>query len=85
MNDPKLYAYGQWLTERVTQYRADLFSVCGNDKMTIETVKRKYGQMEAFIESLKAFTELYEGDLDSFKANFLDIKEESNEPEQSNG
>lgn len=75
MNDPKLMAFGQWLTARVIQYRAELFSVCANDQMKIECVKRKYGQFEAFDSVLKAFTELYEGELDNFEKSYLDKEE----------
>ena len=80
LNDPKLMAFGQWLTEQTVQRGHELSAVCGNDKMELPTVKRKYGQLEAFTEILKAFSELYEGDLDKFRTSYLnETKENENE------
>ena len=80
MNDPKLVAFGQWLTEATRQRGDELFSTCGNDKIELPGIKRKYGQLEAFTPILKAFSELYAGDLDKFRKEYLD--EESGEDDK---
>lgn len=77
MNDPKMTAFGKWLTAQTLRYREELHSVCANDKVGIETVKRKYGHLEAFTEVLNTFTELYNGDLSNFNVEYLNQKEES--------
>lgn len=79
MNDPKMAAFGKYLTMQVVRYREELHSVCANDKVGIETVKRKYGHLEAFTEVLNTFSELYNGDLEKFNVEYLNQKEDSNE------
>lgn len=75
IDDPALIAFGQWLTERTVQLRAELLATCANDSLELPTVKRKYGQFEAFNECLKHLTELYEDGLEKFKANYLEEEE----------
>jgi hypothetical protein len=82
MSHYSMLAFGQFLTEQTVRLEAELYSTCSNDKMPIETVKRKYGQLEATKVILKAFTELYEGDVSKFKKEYLS---ESDESEESNG
>lgn len=78
-----MMAFGQFLTEQTIKYEMELYSVCGNDKMELATVKRKYGQLEAYKTILKAFTELYEGDLSRFKKEYLNESDE--EDSESDG
>lgn len=77
-----MLAFGQYLTEITLRLEAELYSVCGNDKLELATVKRKYGQLEAYKTILKAFSELYDGDLTKFKKEYLS---ESDESEESDG
>lgn len=70
-----MMAFGQYLTETAIRLEAELYSTCSNDKLAIETVKRKYGQLEATKVILKAFTELYEKDLSWFKKEYLNESE----------
>ena len=83
MSHYSMLAFGQFLTERAVVLEAELYSTCSNDKMAIETVKRKYGQLEATKFILKAFTELYEGDVSKFKKEYLSESDE--EPDESVG
>lgn len=66
-----LMAFGQYLTEQAVRLEAELYATCSNDKLEISAVKRKYGQLEATKVILKAFTELYEGDVSKFKKEYL--------------
>lgn len=79
MTHYSMLAFGQYLTETTVRLEAELYSTCSNDKMAIETVKRKYGQLEATKVILKAFTDLYEGDVGKFKKEYLSEGEEDNE------
>jgi len=74
-----MLAFGQYLTEMAVRLEAELYSTCSNDKLAIETVKRKYGQLECCKVILKAYTDLYEGDLGNFKKEYL--SESSDEPD----
>lgn len=81
-----LQAFGQFLTEQTIRYEAELYSTCANDKLTIETIKRKYGQLEAYKYILQAFTELYSKGLNSnWKKNYLSEGDKDNEPDEANG
>jgi hypothetical protein len=71
-SDPKLIAFGRWLTERQMVLKAELLSTCAGDQYKLTTIKRKYGQFEAFDSCLRAFTDLYEKDLPEFKKTYLD-------------
>ncbi len=76
-----MLAFGQFLTEQTVRLEAELYSTCSNDKMELPTVKRKYGQLEATKVILKAFTDLYEGDVSKFKKEYLsESDEEPDEP-----
>lgn len=74
-----MLAFGQYLTETAVRLEAELYSTCSNDKLAIETVKRKYGQLEATKVILKAFTDLYEGDVSKFKKEYLSEGDEDSE------
>lgn len=74
-----MLAFGQYLTETTVRLEAELYSTCSNDKMAIETVKRKYGQLEATKVILKAFTDLYEGDVSKFKKEYLSETDDGSE------
>lgn len=74
--------FGQYLTEMAIRLEAELYSTCSNDKLELSTVKRKYGQLEATKVILKAFTDLYEGDVSKFKKEYLDESDETDESEQ---
>lgn len=77
-----LQAFGQFLTEQTARYEAELYSTCANDKLPIETVKRKYGQLEAYKYILQAFCELYENGLTSkWKKSYLSEGDTDNEPD----
>lgn len=71
-----MLAFGQYLTETAVRLEAELYSTCSNDKWPIETVKRKYGQLEATKVILKAFTDLYDGDVSKFKKEYLSESED---------
>lgn len=76
-----MMAFGQFLTEQTVRYEAELYSTCANDKMTIETIKRKYGQLEAYKYILQSFTELFQNGLNSdWKKNYLSEGDKDNEP-----
>jgi cell division protein FtsB len=77
MSHYSMLAFGQYLSETAVRLEAELYSTCSNDKMAIETVKRKYGQLEATKVILKAFTDLYEGDVSKFKKEYLSESDES--------
>ena len=77
-----MLAFGQYLTETAVRLEAELYSTCSNDKMELSTVKRKYGQLEATKVILKAFTDLYEGDLTNFKKEYLSVVDEETEAEE---
>lgn len=81
MTDIKLSLFGQWLTERVVQYRADLFATCANDKVELPSVKRKFGQLEAYQFALEAFKELVD-DHEKFQKERLDIEIEEEESKE---
>jgi hypothetical protein len=83
INQYGIQAFGQYLTERAVQLEAELYSTCANDKMELATVKRKYGQLEAAKVILKAFTDLYEGDVSKFKKEYLDERDESEDGDGS--
>lgn len=78
-----MLAFGQYLSETAVRLEAELYSTCSNDKMAIETVKRKYGQLEATKVILKAFTDLYEGDISKFKKEYLSENDEETQEEES--
>lgn len=71
MSHYSMLAFGQYLTETAVRLEAELYSTCSNDKMELSTIKRKYGQLEATKVILKAFTDLYEGDVSTFKKEYL--------------
>lgn len=79
-----MLAFGQYLTETAVRLEAELYSTCSNDKWPIETVKRKYGQLEATKVILKAFTDLYDGDVGKFKKEYLS-EESDNGTEDGDG
>lgn len=72
-----MMAFGQYLTEMAVRLEAELYSTCSNDALKIQTVKRKYGQLEATKVILKAFTELYEKDLSWFKKEYLNESDDT--------
>lgn len=77
-------AFGQFLTEQTVRYEAELYSACANDKLTIETIKRKYGQLEAYKYILQSYTELFNKGLNKeWKKNYLSEGDTDNEPEES--
>ena len=78
-----MMAFGQYLTEMGVRLKSELFATCSNDQLKIESVKRKYGQLEATIEILKAYTYLYEKDLSEFKKEYLNEQDESDGAEGS--
>jgi hypothetical protein len=73
----KLFAFGQYLTERCGQLQLELNAMCLNDSIKIESIKRKSGHLESTQVILQAFGELYQGDLNKFKEEYLDIKEDN--------
>ncbi len=77
INQYGIEAFGQYLTEMSVRLEAELYSTCSNDKLELSTVKRKYGQLEATKVILKAFTDLYNGDTDKFKKEYLDEESDS--------
>ena len=74
-----MLAFGQFLTETAVRLEAELYSTCSDDKLEMAAVKRKYGQLEATKVILKAFTDLYEGDISKFKSEYLSEGDEDNE------
>jgi len=83
MSHYSMMAFGQYLTETAVRLEAELYSTCANDKLELSSVKRKYGQLEATKVFLKAFTDLYEGDVGTFKKEYLSESDESRDAEES--
>jgi hypothetical protein len=75
MDDPKIKAFGQWLTLQTERYHGELLAICANDKLELASVKRKFGHFEAYQQILNAFTDMYNNSLDKFEKEYLDKKE----------
>lgn len=67
----KMLTFGRYLTEGVIRYREELMSNCRDITRPIDAIRLKYGHIEAYTEILNAFTDLYEGDLEKFKLDYI--------------
>lgn len=79
----KMMAFGRWLTERRLQFEAELCSLAIDRTKPIDALRIKAGHLEAATQILKAFTELYKGDLGKFMVEYLGQSPE--EEEESDG
>jgi hypothetical protein len=81
----KMSAFGRYLTEGVIKYRTQLASECADVTKPIDTIRLRSGHLEAYTEILNVFTELYEGDLETFKKDYIDgYKEKIESYEEEN-
>jgi hypothetical protein len=79
----KLLAFGSWLSIRKLHVAQELFSVCLNTKLPPSALRIKAGHLEALQHVLDAFTELYNGDLNKFTAQYLGGTPEEEEEKES--
>lgn len=80
----KMMAFGSWLTQRHQQFQAELCSLAIDRTKPIDALRIKAGHLEATTQILKAFTELYRGDLGKFLEEYLGQAPEAEE-ESTNG
>jgi hypothetical protein len=79
----KMVAFGQYLTEGVVKYRSQLMSECANVTRSIDAIRLRSGHVEAYVEILNAFTDLYEGDIEKFKKSYFEGYKEEKEKDES--
>lgn len=72
----KMVIFGRYLTERSLVLSSELYSSCINIEKGIDAIRLKTGQLECCKEILRAFTDLYNGDIPKFKQEYLDEDEE---------
>lgn len=75
----KMMAFGSWLTQRQLQFQAELCSLAIDRTKPIDAVRIKAGHFEATTQILKAFTELYNGDIGKFLQEYLGQEPEAEE------
>lgn len=81
LDKSKMAVFGQWLTEQTVQQEAMLKSTCCNIKLPVDAIRMKYGAWEAYAHILKAFTELFQGELKDFQKNYLELTEDNDTDE----
>lgn len=81
-DNDKLMAFGTWLELRLRTLQAELFSLGINAQQPPARIRVKAGQLEAMAHVTRAFKDLYQGELKTFKEEYLDIKPEQDEDEK---
>lgn len=79
----KMVAFGTWLTTRKEQHTSELFQLAINVNRPAEHLRLKAGHLEATSHILKAFADLYNGDLPTFSKDYLGIEPEKEEEKES--
>jgi hypothetical protein len=59
----------------------ELNSMAMNDKMPIDSIRRKAGHLEAFQMCLLSLKELHQGDVEKFRQGYIVEEKEENERE----
>lgn len=77
----KMMAFGHWLTARQVDHGAQLVALSINAKVPVDALRVKAGHLEATTHILAAFKELYNGDLNKFKQEYLGEQPEEEEKE----
>lgn len=75
----KMMAFGSWLTQRHQQFQAELCALGIDRTKPIDAIRIKAGHLEASATILKAFTELYRGDLNKFMVEYMGQEPEEEE------
>lgn len=75
----KMVAFGHWLDLKREQTQAELFATAVSRLHTEATIRVKAGHVEAFTQTLAAFRELYNGDLNAFMTTYLGQEPEEEE------
>jgi len=75
----KMMAFGSWLTQRKATFQAELCSLSIDRTKPIDAIRIKAGHLEATTQILKAFTELYQGDINKFLVEYLGQEPEAEE------
>jgi hypothetical protein len=81
----RLITFGQYLVQECGRLQTELNALALNDKVKLPSIKRKAGHLEAYQFVLQRFEELYKGDLESFKKDYLEGYEKENNDDSSEG
>lgn len=79
----KMAAFGQWLTEQTVQREGSVFAACSDPKRNSDSIRLEYGKMEAYKYILQAFIELFQGELEDFRKNYLHLEETNDDDGES--
>lgn len=78
----KMMAFGHWLSERRVYLTAELCSLAADRTKPVDAIRLKAGHLENMELVLRAFKDLYNGDLNKFLEEYLG---RTPEPEESDG
>ncbi len=67
----KMVAFGHWLELKRQQMTAELVAASTSRMHPEATIRVKAGHVEAFTQTLEAFKDLYNGDLNKFMHEYL--------------